>query len=195
MVGPHAYQLHYSYLLHFVSWLCVGGWDGEEETREAGREAGPFRLFAALRIATMGRRPAASAAARASSPATTQTQKQRPANASVYRVVIEPPRNTQPFGSVINDASLLQALNEFGPVFHLDAKSSSCCATFKSTATVDKLIAAKTLTISGIVCSTNYYFYVTVRCLGPALWPCLWLWIKGPSTWRAVPVCTVTRQA
>ena len=152
-------------------------------------------LLAALRIATMGRRPAASAAARASSPATTQTQKQRPANASVYRVVIEPPRNTQPFGSVINDASLLQALNEFGPVYHLDAKSSSCCATFKSTATVDKLIAAKTLTISGIVCSTNYFLYVTVRCLGPALWPCLWLWIKGPSTWRAVPVCTVTRQA
>lgn len=134
----------------------------------------------------MGRRPAASSAAppRASSPATTQKQKQRPDNASVYRVVIEPPRNTQPFGSVINDASLLQALNEFGPVFHLDVKSSVCLATFKSTATVDKLIAAKTLTISSFVCSTNYLLYSTVRTggLGPALWPCLWLWIKGAST-------------
>ena len=131
----------------------------------------------------MGRRPASSSAtARTSSPATTQKQKQRPANASVYRVRIDPPGNTQPFGSVINDASLLQALNEFGPVFHLEVKSSICHATFKSTATVDKLIAAKTLTISGIVCSTNYLLYSTVRCLGPALWPCLWLWIKGPST-------------
>ena len=121
----------------------------------------------------MPRRPAATP--RTSSPATTQKQKQRPANASVYRVRIDPPGNTQPFGSVINDASLLQALNEFGPVFHLEVKSSICHATFKSTATVDKLIAAKTLTISGIVCSTHYLLYSAVRCLGPsrgeARWP------------------------
>ena len=95
------------------------------------------------------------------------TQQQRPAAASVYRVVIEPPRGTAPFGSIINDASLLQALNEFGPVFHLEVKSTICYATFKSTATVEALVAAKTLAINGILCSTNYLIYntSTVRCL------------------------------
>ena len=98
------------------------------------------------------------------------TQQQRPAAASVYRVVIEPPRGTAPFGSIINDASLLQALNEFGPVFHLEVKSTICFATFKSSATVETLVAAKTLAINGIVCSTNYLVYntSTVRASAPS---------------------------
>ena len=97
------------------------------------------------------------------------TTSQRPAAASVYRVVIEPPRNTAPFGSIINDASLLQALNEYGPVFHLEVKSTICFATFKSSATVETLVAAKTLAINGIVCSTNYLVYntSTVRASAP----------------------------
>jgi hypothetical protein len=119
-------------------------------------------------------------------PRTTQPppkQQQRPANSSVHRVVIEPPPGTAPFGSIINDASLLQALNEFGPVFHLEVKSTICFATFKSTVTVDELIAAKTLAINGIVCSTNYLIYntSTVRCLCPALRPGVWQRAEGLS--------------
>ena len=91
------------------------------------------------------------------------SQHQKPTSSSVYRVVVEAPRGTAPFGSIINDASLLLALNEFGPVFHLEVKSTICFVTFKSTATVGNLIAAKTLTINGIVCSTNYLVYNTVR--------------------------------
>ena len=72
----------------------------------------------------------------------TPTQQQRPAAASAFRVVIGPPHGTAPFGSIINDASLLQALNEFGPVFHLEVKSTICYATFKyESATASTLVS------------------------------------------------------
>ena len=123
------------------------------------------------------------------------SQQQKPAAASIYRVVIEAPRGTAPFGSIINDASLLLALNECGPVFHLEVKSSICFATFKSTATVEALVAKKTLNINGIVCSTNYLVYNTtsVRCLCRTSG--LWQQAEAHSACRAAPLCMMASQA
>ena len=96
-------------------------------------------------------------------------QNQKPPSTSIYRVVLEAPRGTSPFGSVINDASLLLALNEFGPVFHLEVKPFTVFATFKSTGTAEVLVAKKSLTINGIVCSTKNLVYNTSTVL--RLWP------------------------